>query len=98
MMAEIYYVSAWKGNLSKTEKDFTRVHPTKPQKEIRKKHYLRWEYPCLEKVKHVSISITSRSTKYTSIEDWKIHNGSSDHDRTSTCLNITYKNVDDAEG
>ena len=27
----------------------------------------------------------------------KIHNGSSDHDRTSTCLNITYKTVNDAE-
>lgn len=43
------------------------------------------------KVKHVRISSTSGSTKYTSINDWKIHNGSSDHDRTSTCLNITYK-------
>jgi len=55
-------------------------------------------YPCSEKVKHVRISSTSGSTKYTSINDWKIHNGSSDHDRTSTCLNITYKNVNDAEG
>ena len=43
------------------------------------------------KVKHVRISSTSGSTKYTSINDCKIHNGSSDHDRTSTCLNITYK-------
>jgi len=40
-MVEMYYVSAWKGNLSKTEKDFTRVQPAKPQKEIRKKHYLK---------------------------------------------------------
>jgi len=82
----------------KTEKDFTRVQPAKPQKEIRKKHCLRREYPCSEKVLHVHISSTSESTKYISIKDWKIHNGSSDHDRTSKCLNITYKNVNDAEG
>ena len=49
------------------------------QKEIRKKHCLRRAYPCSEKVKHVRISSTSGSTKYTSINDWKIHNGSSDH-------------------
>ena len=49
------------------------------------------------KAKHVRISSTSGSTKYTSINDCKIHNGSSDHDRTSTCLNITYKTVNDAE-
>ena len=79
MMAEMYYVSAWKGCLSKTEKDFTRVQPAKPQKEIRKKHCLRRAYPCLDKFKYVFISSTSRSTKYKSIEDWKIHNGSSDH-------------------
>lgn len=81
----------------KTEKDCTRIQPTKPQKEIRKKHYLRWAYPCTEKIQHVHISSTSGSTKYTSINDWKIHNGSSDHDRTSTCLKVTYKNVNDAE-
>ena len=40
--------------------------PTKPQKEIRKKHCLRQVYPCLEKVKHVHISSASGSTKYTS--------------------------------
>ena len=43
------------------------------------------------KVKHVRISSTNGSTKYKNINDWKIHNGSSDHDQTSTCLNITYK-------
>ena len=48
------------------------------------------------KAKHVRISSTSGSTKYTSIDDCKIHNGSSDHDRISTCLNITYKTVNDA--
>lgn len=53
--------------------------------------------PMLKKVKHVCISSTRRSTKYTSINDWKIHNGSSDHDRTSTCLNITYKTVNDVD-
>ena len=69
MMAEMYYVSAWKGNLSKNKKDFTRVQPAKPQKEIRKKHYLRPAYPCSEKVKHICISSISGSTKYTSIKD-----------------------------
>ena len=49
------------------------------RKEIRKKHCLRRAYPCSGKVKHVRISSTSGSTKYTSINDWKIHNGSSDH-------------------
>ena len=79
MMAEIYYASTWKGSLSKTEEDFTRIQPAKPPKEIRKKHCLRRAYPCSEKVKHVRISSTSGSTKYTSINDCKIHNGSSDH-------------------
>ena len=59
---------------------------------------LRRAYPCLEKLNHVRIASTIGSTTYTSIKDWKIHNGSSNHDRTGTCLNITYKNINDAEG
>ena len=72
-------LSTWKWNLSKIEKDFTRFQPAKPQKEIRKKHCLKRAYPCSKKVQHVRISSTRRSTKYTSRTDWKIHNGSSDH-------------------
>jgi len=36
---------------------------------------------------------------YTSIKELKVHNESSDHDRKSTCMNITYKKtINDAEG
>ncbi len=65
-------LSIWKGNLSKTEKDFTRFQLAKPiKRRSERNNCLRWAYPCSEKVKHVRISSTSGSTMYTSIKNWK---------------------------
>ena len=64
-------LSIWKGNMSKTEKDFTRFQPAKPSKRSERNNCLRRVYPCSEKVNHVHISSTSGSTMYTSIKNWK---------------------------
>lgn len=47
---------------------------------------LRERKPCL----HIKYKRIHCLYKY---KELKVHNGSSDHDRTSTCLNITYKKM-----
>lgn len=86
-------------NHAETEEEFTRIHPAKPVKEIRKKllseasiHMLRYSKACLH------VKYKSGSNMHTSIKELKIHNGSSNHIQVSTCLNITYKKlINDAE-
>ena len=51
MMAEIYCASTWKGSLSKTEEDFTRIHPAKPPKGDQKETPSEAGIPMLRKSK-----------------------------------------------
>jgi len=39
------------------------------------------------------IKYKSRSNMHTHIKELEIHNGSSDHNQGSTCLNITHKEL-----
>ena len=96
----------WPKCIKCMERILSRLRRTSPefslqshQKRSKRIFYLRWAYPCSEKVKHVLILSTSRSNMYTGIKKLKVHNGSSNRDKKSTCLNITHKKtINDAEG
>lgn len=76
-----------------------RIQPTKTSKEIIKKLLSEAGIPMLRNSKAcLHVKYKSGSNMHISINELKIHNGSSDHNHESSCLNITYREIiNDAE-
>ena len=82
------------------ERTLPRLRRTSPefslpsnQKEIRKKLLSEAGIPMLRESKACS-HIKYKQIHYVyNYEELKVHNGSSDHDKKSTCLNITYRKM-----